>query len=236
MPVETRKRDYADQYFTGTQASLFVGDIWIDEVTNIQFHATQSILPIYGYASAFWDAVARGKVLVQGIFEINFIDNGYLYAVLSETHRQRVDVLDKRRSPADIVVEQLELLKDVNADRPTPVVDGRNGETTDVQEISRRDTFASVLQQLANMEIQEADKVASKLVEARATNPNNNIIYRMIPFRLTGYFGHPEVQGGKEQGTFKELNDCFLVSNEMIIGSNDEVVGERYSFICRMHE
>jgi hypothetical protein len=77
---------YANQYFTGAQASIWIGDVWIDECYGIQFSASQSILPIFGYASTYFDAVARGKVLVQGAFEINFVDEGYLFAVLDREY------------------------------------------------------------------------------------------------------------------------------------------------------
>lgn len=237
---------YANQYFTGTQASIFIGDIWVDECYGVQFHATQSIVPMYGYASRFFDAVAVGKSLVQGVFEINFIDEGYLFAVFEEAQKRFINnagVEDPERTLADQVADKLKLLQEINVERPGP--DAQPAQEIfpndprlplqDPRDFARRDVMSSVLTDLANMSIVEADQLASRLVKDRQpAAPTRSVIYQAVPFNLTGYFGNP-ARWGKAHGTFKELKNCFLVSNEMIVGSNDEVVRERYSFICQMH-
>lgn len=228
---------YANQYFTGAQASLFVGDVWIDEVYGIQFFANQSIVPVYGYSSSFFDMVGRGKVLIQGMFEINFVDTGYLYAILADIYlRNKLTGLEPVDKPK-LVEQQLALLAEINA-----------GATQGVRNKTRQDTFAQVVDLLSDMSITDVDRLSQRMLNSnsrqnarteldKTINPNFadlSVIYSMVPFKLTGYFGHPEL-GGKDQGTYKELQDCFLVSNEMVIGAQDEVVKERYSFICRTH-
>lgn len=227
MPADLEK--YASQYFTGTQASIWVGDVWVDECFGIQFHATQSIVPIFGYASSRFDAVARGKVLVQGVFEMNFIDEGYLFAILEDADRKRLasDEEAVKRGPADVIKEQIDVLKEVQQVRTSAPT-----EQATINR-SRSQAMGDIINILSNLDIASADKLGRELAN-NAPIPTENVIYKMIPFRLTGHFGHPEING-KEQGTFKEIVDCFLVSNEMIVGSNDEVVKERYSFIARWH-
>lgn len=250
MAQANQLETYASQYFTGTQASIWVGDIWIDEVFGIQFSASQSVLPIYGYASAFFDAVAKGKVLVYGAFEINFIDEGYLYAILMESLHRRLTSENKAkfaeqqleiakikgiisdeakltkinpRATRDIqlvIKEQLQLLREVSETKP----DSK----------SRREVLGSVLNQIAQLDLIGLNEIASSLNGGNFPTPSKNVIYEMVPFTLKGYFGNPEIYGS-EQGTYKEIRDCFLVGNEMIIGSGDEVVKERYSFLARMH-
>jgi hypothetical protein len=61
---------------------LYVGDVWIDEVTSLQYQTTQVKTPIYGYASQLWDDCSAGHVIVQGGFTINFKEQGYLWAAL----------------------------------------------------------------------------------------------------------------------------------------------------------
>jgi hypothetical protein len=77
------KRVYAKDYFTGVQAGIYIGDVYIDEVTSIQYSLMQSKVPIYGYASQLFDAVVPGVVIVEGNLSINFKESGYLWIVLS---------------------------------------------------------------------------------------------------------------------------------------------------------
>lgn len=228
MPSENLEQ-YANNYFTGTQATIWIGDIWIDECVGIQFQANQSMIPVYGYGSRFFDMIARGKVLVQGVFEINFIDEGYLFAALQEGQKRLNLAEDDRRSRADVIKDQLDLLKEVNRDRVDPET------ANNVRERNRQDIFSTVVTDLANLNVAEADELLSKVNQDNQTSVQRwNVIYDTFPFRITGYFGNPEVYG-KQQGVYKEIQDCFLIANEVIVGDNDQPVRERYSFISRRH-
>jgi len=67
---------------SGAQVQLFLGDVWIDEMTSFSYNLIQSKTPLYGYASQFFDTTAAGRILVQGSLSINFKEQGYLWAVL----------------------------------------------------------------------------------------------------------------------------------------------------------
>src|SRR6478736_6604519 len=73
---------YDTQYFSGTQASLFIGDVYIDDLVSYAFTCTTTKTPIYGYASQLFDAVSKGTVIVNGTFSINYKQAQYLYLVL----------------------------------------------------------------------------------------------------------------------------------------------------------
>ena len=77
-----QNRVYDKDYFSGTQAALYIGDVFVDEVVNFQFRVQQKKVPIYGYASSLFDAVSKGQVLVAGSFSINFKETAYLYLIL----------------------------------------------------------------------------------------------------------------------------------------------------------
>lgn len=228
MASENLER-YANNYFTGTQATIWIGDIWIDECVGIQVQANQSMIPVYGYGSRFFDMIAKGRVLGQGIFEINFIDEGYLFAALQDGQKRLNLSEDDLRSRADVIKDQLDLLKDVSRDTVDP-------DTVDeVRSRNRQEAMGSIITDLANLNVAEADELLSKINQDRGQfTSRNNVIYDTFPFRITGYFGNPEIYG-KNYGVYKELHDCFLTSNEIIIGDNDQPVRERYSFIFRKH-
>jgi hypothetical protein len=73
---------YSYEYFSGANTILtFAGQPSL-EVGAIQFNLIDSAIPIYGYNSRLFDAVAPGQVLIQGSFVINFVHPDYLwYAV-----------------------------------------------------------------------------------------------------------------------------------------------------------
>ena len=74
--------EYKLDYFSGAQANIYLGPILLDEVTSLQWSVHQAKIPIYGYASQFFNEMARGSVIVQGQFSINFIQPNYLFSVM----------------------------------------------------------------------------------------------------------------------------------------------------------
>src|SRR5574343_473597 len=75
-------RVYDLDYFDETDMMLYIGDVWVDEVTSLQFICRQDKTPIYGYVSQIFDATAAVYVIVQGAFTVDFKEQGYLWTVL----------------------------------------------------------------------------------------------------------------------------------------------------------
>lgn len=71
-----------DQYFSGAQASVFIGDTWVDDIVSISYQTTHSRQPIYGYGSQHFDMMPKGTILVSGEFVINFREPNYLWMIL----------------------------------------------------------------------------------------------------------------------------------------------------------
>lgn len=242
---------YATSYFTGTQASIYVGDIWVDEVFGISFSASQSIIPLFGYASTFFDAVAKGKVLVQGYFDINFVDEGYLYAILEAKLREDNPQIIMNNN--NVGMDQIEMMRQGGPNAQIVTPDEYNANTAAqviarhisyLKEVSdgtrpngqdRRQAIGAIMNEIAQLDIRQANEIGSELNREIRKLDKKNIIYSMVPFKLTGYFGNPELTKGKEQGTYKEIVDCFLIGNEMIVDTSEEVIKERYSFLARQH-
>lgn len=91
----TRTTVYDQEYFSSSQVNLYIGDVVIDECCELQIQLHQTKRPIYGYASQLFDATAQGTVLVQGSFQINFKESGYLFTVLNRLRR----IESKRGTP-----------------------------------------------------------------------------------------------------------------------------------------
>lgn len=70
------------QYFSGTQSSLYIGDVWVDDVVNYSFRVEHSRAPVYGYGSQHYDLMPKGTIIIMGEFTINFREPNYLWLIL----------------------------------------------------------------------------------------------------------------------------------------------------------
>jgi len=69
-------------YYSGSQARVFFDNVWIDDVNAISWSAQQEKRPLWGYASQKFDDVARGILVINGQFNINFRGRGYIVSVI----------------------------------------------------------------------------------------------------------------------------------------------------------
>jgi hypothetical protein len=105
MPKQPFTAIYDQDYFSGSQVSIYVGDIWVDEITSFSYSMSQNKNPIYGYASQLFDDVAVGQAIVQGNFTINYKEQGYLWAVLKRyqnlvASKKLIPPVSRETSPA----------------------------------------------------------------------------------------------------------------------------------------
>ena len=87
-----------EEYFSGAQASIMIGDIWVDDIMSISFSDTYSAQPIFGYGSTFFDHISEGREMIQGSFTINFREPNYLWIILS-AYSDAYDIKDYGFSP-----------------------------------------------------------------------------------------------------------------------------------------
>lgn len=99
-PSRDNYRTYPYDYYSGADCKVFYGDIWVDDIVNIQFNVNQNKTPIYGYAAQNFNAVAKGRVIVNGTFTIAFKETGYLNLIqrVSETQKNNAYEVIKRKA------------------------------------------------------------------------------------------------------------------------------------------
>lgn len=73
----------SNEYFSGANAKVYFGDVWVEELASIQYTISENVQPIFGFHSYTYDRVARGNRYVSGQFVINFTENGYLQTILN---------------------------------------------------------------------------------------------------------------------------------------------------------
>lgn len=71
-------------FYSGSQITIWFGNICLDDVVSIQWNRTQDKKPLYGYASRQFDAVANGIVTVSGSFLVNFRQVGYISMLMNQ--------------------------------------------------------------------------------------------------------------------------------------------------------
>ena len=79
---QTEYQYFPEDYFSGADVTIYFGDIFVDDITGLEFTLQERVLPVYGYNSYTYDSVARGQRLVQGSFTIAFREAGYIYRIL----------------------------------------------------------------------------------------------------------------------------------------------------------
>lgn len=75
---------YGFEYFCGANVTLSVEGLPLLEAAGITYEVTDSRMPIYGYSSRHYDAVAEGQVLVQGTILVNYVHQDYLFRAVQQ--------------------------------------------------------------------------------------------------------------------------------------------------------
>lgn len=76
------KESVKKEYFSGANAHVYFGSVWIDQMASIEFQLQEQVAPIYGFHSYTFDRISRGNRIVQGSFTLSFTENGYLQTIL----------------------------------------------------------------------------------------------------------------------------------------------------------
>lgn len=82
---------YPRKYYSGADAYIYINNIPIGEIVAISYELNEVNVPIYGYASYTFDTVAHGQRLVTGTFRINFIEEFYLKAILTQLSKNKTN-------------------------------------------------------------------------------------------------------------------------------------------------
>lgn len=100
---------YPQDYYTGAQARIYFGSIWVDDIATIQYQTSHSKAPLYGYGDHQFRTVAKGQFLVRGSFTIAFKETGYLYSVLQlvKSDSSGLKVIGKSKEAFDTYINYI---------------------------------------------------------------------------------------------------------------------------------
>lgn len=209
----------ASGYVTATQAKMYIGNLFIDELNYVQFALQDNKIPIYGYRSRYFDALAQGHSLVSGQLGVNFVTEGYLYTIL-KNFQSGAQTPDPGASQSSTDAATLQgLLQQLSSYQSSgngddPAVDAINAQIDALCEANPNNV------DLANQ--------ATSSTSAPTPLPGAgmlNATYLDIPFDLVLKIG--------PNNTVRRLEKCFLTGNEQIFDQSGVPIVDAYSFIAR---
>lgn len=83
-------REYYTEFYSGQQVRGYINDVLLDLVA-IGWNATQNKMPVYGFASQLFDAVAEGTFIINGEFTLAFKDIATMHFIDRHIRGQEYD-------------------------------------------------------------------------------------------------------------------------------------------------
>ena len=209
--------DLNRDYFSGTQASIFIGDTWVDDIISIDYQLQHNRTPIYGYGSQKYDFLPEGAILVTGSFTVNFREPNYLWMILARYQAFNPSGLSVRSTSeesrsdrsAQKAGQAAKTQLDSFPDDPRRNFDLFMNQTTPKGADAVRDELNSSL---------------ASFPQARATSENFN----HSSFTITIGYG-----ADLENAIGERLSQVQIMGKSKIIQASGQPIQEAYSFIAR---
>ena len=244
------------EYYTSNQAFIYIGDVWVDEITSFSYNLIQNKTPVWGYASQLFDGCSAGHVLVQGQFTINFKEAGYLWAILRRWHNIDNEFLSVRTGKDPLKKNLSRALmrgkRDLNDDRPIIGSNGTKVQRGSIERVVQGDVprgelydFYNSLAGYATSDVDSPkDKAFEDIAEAFEdeiwkTSDNNDLIQQLRRaddnmfdgFDVYGVFGN--YANPKANHTTSKIVGVRITSQGKAVEMNDMPIQEQYTFIAR---
>ena len=219
-------------YYSGSQISVWFSDIWVEDIMSIRFSYNQEKRPIYGYASQYFDAVAKGQVIIQGDFTINFRERGYISYIVNSIKQLEQDIkAGQSKQQSEVVWTQAKSLISQHLRR------GTFGPTTiaEIQELGNSEDFwgnVELYEKIIWGEGEEGEKIYPGTPDIIQQNNLPKGFNIMITYGDIGAM-EPQTLHDITNSTTKSLIGVHLVGSSQVITHGGEPVQETYTFLAR---
>lgn len=241
---------YNQEYFSGSQVGIFIGDIWVDEITSFEFMVGQSKSPLYGYSDELFRDVTQGRVLVQGQFSINFKEAGYLFLIL-DRYRKKMKNL-KSISETTVGQNISESMRGafvqdqfINQQNIEQVVNGETSVFNNNQLFASLAGFSSSTRAGARNNVFQQDSLgrAENLFEqfenavwghqttAELDINRRSDDHRLNPFDI--YIGYGDFHDDTLNHTIQRITDVHILNSQKGFAADGRPIQEVYTFIAR---
>ena len=237
------------KYFTAAQSTIYINSVLADEIFAISYNETSNTIPVYGYASRKFDAVVRGKSIIEGTIFVYHNKAKYFWVLLSEAILELVggnqEANDKRNS----------LEKTLN-ELAVGAKDGKINETDVAKQLSELltsskgdlDILLPLAQRTFNAQFNEIRPknnprkaygedimdVLTKHVGSTTSAAYLSEVDIAGPFTLRIYTGLVGVDKKQQQPILVDgVEDCFITGKASPIGNDDKILYNAYTFFGR---
>ncbi len=228
---------YTTDYYAGNQVSIFLGDIWIDELTMVQYQAQQNKRPFYGYKSQRYDTVAVGTQILEGMFSLNYTHTNYLNMMINA-------YLTKVNPNTAMKVNESEIQDFLTQVRNNPAILENlsipsNALTSDAINFMIKNRFAGLpFEDKATL----LEEYFWRHPDDSASQGQGDVISadNLPGFDIVIAFGNyppDRIGGGVDEfassHTFKIVKDVRIISSSIQAGVTGDPVQEVYTFLAR---
>lgn len=242
-------------YFTSAQVNASINGTVLDELNTIQWALQTNTIPIYGYSSRDYDALGSGRSLVQGQLVLNYVTENYLLTLINTQSPRFVTdtsisyaggtTQSVTNSGADTQSAQdmAQLLQRQQAVKALPTAaqtdqalvgllsDATNQGISANPALNSPGTMAASLQQRLDAMLASSTpatvQMAKQMSKQSKQDAYANPVYRNATFDL-----RIEIGTGRAK-TYRMLEKCKLISNEVICDQSGQPILEAYGFIAR---
>lgn len=208
-----------NKYYTATQARIYVGNLFIDEIDTLQFVLQDNTVPIFGYSSRYLDAYGQGRSLVQGQLALNFVTEGYLYTVLQNVTDMALPETTQANTSQQSQLDGYLASRSYLSAQPQTAAN-----TAMLNYVNQQ-----IQQLIANIGPPGVQYMRS-YIESRTQAPDGykiNPVYQPVLFDLEMDLGEgPTLR-------IRRLEKIKLVSNEMIVDQSGKHLLDCYAFLAR---
>lgn len=225
---------YPQDYYTGCQAKVYIGSVWVDDLATIQYETSHSKTPLYGYCDHQFRSVAKGQFLVRGSFTIAFKETGYLYQIIKRWREDKtgLDVL-KKFSP------------NVKSEGETFLTMLGEGYTIEksLDQLKQTNDFEDAVEIMENAiwgkpgtppafknRIPRSDELDYHVYLSNSST-EDDIDVEGFDILLT--FGNYRAGNDTPEHTMISINDVHITGESMVVSPAAEPIGVTYQFFAR---
>jgi hypothetical protein len=217
------------KYFQAAQARMYIGNQFVDELNLCQWTGSQNRIPVYGYRSNKFDAVGRGRSLVQGQLAVNFISEGYMYILLQEFNKKinsKVAASLNTSLGGVPTALQTQINNVISARNRLLELGVAATPAMDAQLVSYAAISPQAAAYINSVKASGVLDASGQSLGSR-TLKHRNAIYLDIPFDIV-----VKLEGAGRTVT-KTLKNCFLGANDFSFAHDGKTLLDTYSFIAR---
>jgi hypothetical protein len=220
---------YPEEYFSGSDVSIYFGSEWVDEINAITFVLSEFVQPIYGFNSYTYDYIQRGARLVRGSFRINFREAGYLMNIVNNASAKKIGKVSEF----------------LNNNYYKERFDAEAGKSDLSKESSEPDNWNAEAKEMSASELKSKAKDFQKAFwgETKTEAQKSKTFFPTNGFTIKIMYGSP-MQMVTKNAEYDRLNDLpayttmdvvdvQLVSVNQVIGADGSPVFEDYQFFAK---